>query len=127
MAVLRHALVLGLVAFATQALASDLAQAPRIGRPVPVGPNTPNGVLPLPPAEIDNALAIGGDEVKAREADTRLNVEVRLNGRGPYRFVGVSSRARVSRPAPLISGLTASMTRRAAMLSAFLPAAATAM
>lgn len=87
MAVLRHALVLGLVAFATQALASDLAQAPRIGRPVPVGPNTPNGVLPLPPAEIDNALAIGGDEVKAREADTRLNVEVRLNGRGPYRFV----------------------------------------
>lgn len=84
---LRRTLVFGLVALATQSIAADLAQAPRIGRPVPVEPGTPNGVLPLPPAQIDNGLAIGGDAVKARQADTRLNVEVRLNGRGPYHFV----------------------------------------
>jgi hypothetical protein len=87
LAVLRRALALGLALFATQSVAADLAQAPRIGRPVPVDPNRPNDVLPLPPAEIDNKLAIGGDEVKARQADTRLNVEVHLNGHGPYRFV----------------------------------------
>jgi hypothetical protein len=44
-------------------------------------------VPPLPPAVIDNNLAIGGDDVKAREVSTRLNVEVQVNGRGPYRFV----------------------------------------
>jgi len=54
---------------------------------MPVKPGTPADVPPLPPAVIDNSLAIGGDNVKARQADTRLNVEVRLNGRGPYRFV----------------------------------------
>ena len=89
--VLRRALIsassIALALVAAPSLAGDLAQAPRIGRPMPVDPNAPNNVLPLPPAEIDNSLAIGGDEVKARQADTRLNVEVHLNGRGPYRFV----------------------------------------
>ena len=45
---------------------------------------------------------------------------------GPYRWVGVSSRATVSRSAPATSGLIASITRRAAILSAYFPAAATA-
>lgn len=42
---------------------------------------------PLPPAVIDDTLAIGGEDVNAREVETRLTVEVRVNGRGPYQFV----------------------------------------
>ena len=44
-------------------------------------------MLPLPPAQFDNTLAIGGKDVKAREIDTRLSVNVQVNGRGPYHFV----------------------------------------
>jgi hypothetical protein len=61
---------------------------PRISKPVPVPkPATPAEVPPLPPAVFDPTLAIGGDDVKAHEDSTRLNVEVQVNGRGPYRFV----------------------------------------
>jgi len=42
---------------------------------------------PLPPAVIDNTLAIGGQEINARKVRTRMTVEVRVNGRGPYRFL----------------------------------------
>ena len=45
---------------------------------------------------------------------------------GPYRWVGVSSSARVNRSVPATSGLTAAMASRAATESARLPAAATA-
>jgi predicted aspartyl protease len=41
----------------------------------------------LPPAVIDDALAIGGDDIAARKARTRMTVEVGVNGTGPYRFV----------------------------------------
>lgn len=44
-------------------------------------------MAPLPPAVIDNGLQIGGDEVNARKVETRMTVEVRVNGRGPYHFV----------------------------------------
>ena len=47
----------------------------------------PMNVQPLPPATIDNTLAVGGDEVKGKEVDTRLTVDVRVNGRGPYHFI----------------------------------------
>ena len=60
------------------------AAAPRIRKPVPTAP----APMPeLPPAVIDNALAIGGDDLKAREVSTRMTVEVRINGRGPYHFL----------------------------------------
>jgi predicted aspartyl protease len=36
---------------------------------------------------IDDQLAIGGDDVNARKIQTRLTVEVRVNGRGPYQFL----------------------------------------
>lgn len=62
------------------------AQAPKIGKPRPA-PAGPPQVLPLPPATIDNSLAVGGDDVKARKIETRLSVDVMLNGRGPYRFI----------------------------------------
>jgi hypothetical protein len=36
---------------------------------------------------IDDALAIGGEDINARRVNTRMTVEVRLNGYGPYRFL----------------------------------------
>lgn len=41
----------------------------------------------LPPAIIDDTLDIGGDDINARKVRTRMAVEVRVNGQGPYRFV----------------------------------------
>jgi hypothetical protein len=61
-------------------------EPPRIGKPMPA-PNTTPNVLPLPPAVFDPTLAIGGKDVKAREIDTRLSVDVKVDGHGPYRFV----------------------------------------
>ena len=62
------------------------AQAPRIEKPRTVpAPTLP--LPPLPPAVIDDKLVIGGEDLKAREVSTRMTVEVRINGRGPYRFL----------------------------------------
>ena len=69
------------------AMAGDVAAtqpASRTAKPTPVPPRK---VLPLPPAVIDNTLAIGGEDIKARQVSTRMTVEVRVNGRGPYRFL----------------------------------------
>ncbi|HXG98881.1 MAG TPA: retroviral-like aspartic protease family protein [Sphingomicrobium sp.] len=56
----------------------------QIAKPVPVPPSR----LPaLPPAVIDNTLAIGGQDINARKIHTRMTVEVLVNGRGPYRFL----------------------------------------
>ena len=63
-----------------------VAQAPRISKPRPAPPSV-STLPPLPPALIDDTLAIGGHDVKAREVETRLNVEVQINGHGPYRFI----------------------------------------
>ena len=60
------------------------AQAPPIRKPRPVPPAE---MPPLPPAVIDDALAIGGEEIDARKVNTRMTIEVRVNGRGPYRFL----------------------------------------
>ena len=51
-------------------------------RPAP----PPVNVLPLPPAIIDDSLAIGGDDVAGREVRTRMVVPVQVNGQGPFRF-----------------------------------------
>jgi hypothetical protein len=66
--------------------ADATAAPPKISKPKPA-PSTPPDVPPLPPAQFDNGLDIGGDDLKARKESTRLNVEVQVNGRGPYRFV----------------------------------------
>ncbi len=42
---------------------------------------------PLPPAEIDNTLAVGGDDIAAKKVETRMTVAVQVDGRGPFRFV----------------------------------------
>jgi hypothetical protein len=41
----------------------------------------------LPPAEIDDTLAVGGEDIAARKVRTRMTVPVTVNGTGPYRFV----------------------------------------
>jgi predicted aspartyl protease len=70
------------VALAMALLAID---SPALGnRPTPVAPTK---MAPLSPAEIDDELAIGGDDVGARKARTRMTADVLVNGRGPYRFV----------------------------------------
>jgi Aspartyl protease len=50
-------------------------------------PPPPASMPPLPPAVIDDALAIGGDDIEARKIRTRMTVDVTVNDRGPYRFV----------------------------------------
>src|SRR4051812_27544043 len=62
------------------------AQAPRISKPRPALPSA-SIMPPLPPAIIDDTLAIGGQDVEARRVETRLPVEVHINGHGPYHFV----------------------------------------
>src|SRR5689334_18138978 len=58
--------------------------APVEGEQAPAAPAT---FVTLPPAQIDNSLNVGGQDVKAREIETRLSIPVMLNGRGPYRFI----------------------------------------
>ena len=62
------------------------AEPPRIGKPRPA-PDTPPNLPPLPPAYFDPNLAVGGEDLKARKVETRLTVQVYVNGRGPYNFV----------------------------------------
>lgn len=85
---LPHAsLMLVLISLMTpEAAARGTAAPPQISKPRPA-PNTAPNVPPLPPAKFDPALAIGGDDVKARKVETRLSVDVRINGSGPYRFI----------------------------------------
>lgn len=68
------------------ASASDTAAPPQISKPRPA-PNTPPNVPSPPRAQFDPSLAIGGGDVKARKVETRLSVDVSINGRGPYRFI----------------------------------------
>ena len=68
------------------AWAAAADEPPVIGK-YRAAPATKPNVAPLTPSEFDNKLDIGGQDIKAREIDTRLNVDVRVNGRGPYRFV----------------------------------------
>lgn len=83
-----HSLVvaLGLAWSALAGGAQTPPEAPRISKPRPAPPLT-STLPPLTPAEIDDALAIGGEEVDARLVETRLSVDVRVNGRGPYKFI----------------------------------------
>jgi len=62
------------------------ADTPKLGRPRPAPP-VPANVPPLPPAVYDGSLAIGGEDVDARKVNSRLAVEVHVNGSGPYKFV----------------------------------------
>ncbi|WP_198152678.1 retroviral-like aspartic protease family protein [Tsuneonella dongtanensis] len=54
---------------------------------VPAPARSPGWMRPLSPAEIDNTLAIGGEEIDARKVRSRMTVAVKVNGKGPFRFV----------------------------------------
>lgn len=54
--------------------------------PQPVA-QAPALLPPLPPAVIDNGLAIGGADIAARKLESRMTVAVEVEGRGPFRFV----------------------------------------
>lgn len=58
--------------------------APEMRKPVRV---PPAAMMPLPPAVIDDRLEIGGEDIGGRKVNTRMTVEVQVNGRGPFRFV----------------------------------------
>lgn len=81
----RYKLILMLAA-ALAVEAGAAAQAPKLRKPRPAPPG-PSAMPPLPPAVLDDSLAIGGDDVKARREQTRLTAEVHVNGRGPYHFL----------------------------------------
>lgn len=67
--------------------AGATVEPPKISRPKAAPPASPGEVPPLPPAVFDPALAIGGKDVKAKEVETRLSVDVQVNGHGPYKFI----------------------------------------
>ena len=79
-------LALALVCSAALGIGASGAQAPKIRKPQPA-PNTAPDVPPLPPAFFDPNLAVAGQDVKARKVETRLTVQVLVNGRGPYNFI----------------------------------------
>jgi len=62
-------------------------EPPKIRKPMPAPPPTPTEILNLPPAYFDPNLAVGGEDVKARKIESRLSVDVQVNGTGPYRFI----------------------------------------
>lgn len=84
---LRRLLLLAIVPVVMgNAAGHELAEPPRISKPRPAPPVT-GPVTTLPPAIFDPALNVGGKDVKAREVETRLSVDVRVNGRGPFHFI----------------------------------------
>jgi hypothetical protein len=79
-------LALGLTWLAVAAGSGAAAQVPQIGKPRPAPPPV-STMPPLRPATIDDTLAIDGDDIVARKVETRLSVEVLVNGHGPYQFI----------------------------------------
>ncbi|MBB3764713.1 aspartyl protease family protein [Sphingomicrobium lutaoense] len=75
----------GALTLTATAAAQEEQERPSKPRPAPDDPD--ERLLPLPPAEFDNELAIGGEDVEAKKIETRLSVEVEINGTGPYQFI----------------------------------------
>jgi hypothetical protein len=75
---------LGLASVVGAAAATD---PPKISKPKPAPPPTSADIMALPPAYFDPNLAVGGEDVKARKIETRLAVDVLVNGSGPYKFI----------------------------------------
>jgi predicted aspartyl protease len=82
----RRSLILAIGALGA-AVAGGVVAVPSASKPPKPIRVPPSPMAPLPPAVIDNSLAIGGEDINARKVETRLTVEVRVNGRGPYRFL----------------------------------------
>lgn len=66
--------------------AAALFAQDKVELPKPV--RVPPAQMPaLPPAVIDDSLAIEGKDIEARKVRSRMTVSVAVNGQGPYRFV----------------------------------------
>lgn len=72
-----------LLATPCPAIAAD--NSAEIAKPPPIDPAA--RMPDLPPAVIDEALAIGGEDIEAYKLRTRMTVAVHVNGTGPYKFV----------------------------------------
>jgi hypothetical protein len=69
------------------ALAGGAAAEEAGNRPQQTAPESAV-LMPKPTtAEIDDTLAIGGENIAARKVRSRMTVPVQINGSGPYRFV----------------------------------------
>lgn len=57
--------------------------------PTPASANSVSAATlpPVVPATIDDALSITGEDIDARRLGSRMTVDVKVNGAGPYRFV----------------------------------------
>lgn len=66
--------------------AAALQAQQRVDLPKPVRVE-PAPMPALPPAVIDDTLAIGGQQIDAAKVRSRMTVAVQVNGHGPYRFV----------------------------------------
>lgn len=67
-----------------------LAVAPvQKGASAPLPPPTPPVTSEplIPPATLDDTLEVVGEDVKARQIQTRISVAVKVNGQGPFRFI----------------------------------------
>lgn len=71
---------------ASRDVEAQTAEPPKIRKPMPA-PNTAPDIPPLPPAVFDPSLSVGGRDLKAKKVETRLTVQVLVNGRGPYNFI----------------------------------------
>ena len=82
----RFSLVTACAVICLGTVGAKVGPAPAFPPVRPVGA-PPASSRPLPPAVIDDTLDVGGEDIKARQVETRMTVEVRLNGRGPFRFL----------------------------------------
>lgn len=76
----------GLAAPAAQEARIEPAGLPATSAPGSAG-RVPSWMRPLSPAEIDETLEIGGEDIAGRKVRSRMTVPVHVNGAGPYRFV----------------------------------------
>ena len=98
-----------LLMIASCSAASLHAQAPSVSpSATPPAASPPEQVF-IKPATIDNGLEVSGDQVAAKEVNTRMEVGVLVDGKGPFRFfvdsgadrsvIGLSLAARLGLPA----------------------------
>lgn len=75
----------------TSIIARSVAFAASPDAQLPNMRSVPPAAMPhLPPAVIDDTLAIGGSDIGARELNTRMTMPVTVNGQGPFRFIADS-------------------------------------
>lgn len=83
----RRVLMLASLSLLSAVVLGAAADPPKISKPAPAPPPTLQDIMTLPPAYFDPNLAVGGQDVKARKIESRLSVDVLVNGRGPYKFI----------------------------------------